>query len=37
MIELSDIRLNDYIVPNLLTMIELSGIRLNDYIDPNPL
>ena len=34
MIELSGIRLNDYIDPNLL-MIELSGIRLNDYIDPN--
>ena len=35
MIELSGIRRNDYIDPNLLTMIELSGIRLNDYIDPN--
>ena len=35
MIELSSIRRNDYIDPNLLTMIKLSGIRLNDYIDPN--
>ena len=37
MIELSGIRLNDYIDSNLLTMIELSGIRLKDCIDPNPL
>ena len=35
MIELSGIRLNDYIDPNLLNLIKLSGIRLNNYIDPN--
>ena len=35
MIELSGIRRNDYIDPNLLTMIKLSGITLNEYINLN--